>query len=441
MKVMEKRQKQNIVFYSALLLFSTIVVFLCIRWNLPIDKTTVSYSYVRVELMEDFMETIRSGEIPQFLSAYEHSYGYALYLPYIGVLFGIQEGWQLLLWVQLGAMAILILVLPFLMYMIFKNKIVAFMTPILLHLFCGNILYGFKTDSFWGMAWVIMLTMPLIFMLSEPGWRRKKTVLVVVIAIICSVGNVMRNHNGFVPMILVLGILFYKFVRKEIKLLHFLLLCAVFYLCYESISTFLPLFVGACLGLPTLDNEAFMWHAILCGWGYYPNEYGLLCNDEVISQVVSQHYPYEIYATDEYANSCKQLVLEILIKNPLFVISTYALKFVEMMKFIIKYVFLNSGNDYYYFNTGIYTIRNIFVPSLLAIIIAIGSLFKEKGKETFKKYGIIMVFCIVGVIAGTVEAVMMLPELKYGLASVISISMIPFYLSLIGLHIFTETKH
>jgi len=339
MNRVKKLLERNIIFYCILLMFSTIVAWFCIRWNTTSDELTVSYSYVRVELLEEFMQIIRNNEIPQFLSAYEHSYGYAFYLPYIGVLFGIQEGWQLLLWVQLGAMVALMVIFPVLIYKVFENKIVAFIAPILVHLFCGNILYGFKTDSFWGMSWTIMLAFPMIYLLSRPGWCYKKTALVVIIGVVCSVGNVMRNHNGFVPMILVFVILLHKFIRKEIKLLNFLLLCVFFYFCYESISTFIPLFVGGCLKLPTLNNGAFVWHAILCGLGHYPNEYGLICNDEIISKVVQQYYPYQVYATDEYANSCRKLVFEILFTNPIFVISVYFSKFIELMKLIIKYVF------------------------------------------------------------------------------------------------------
>lgn len=439
MKSIVKSHNLKFVFYCALFLFSGMVAYWCIRWNVTYDATTVSYSYVRVELMEEFMHIIRNGEIPPFLSAYEHSYGYALYLPYIGVFFGVQEGWQLLLWIQLVAMTLLIIILPFLIYSVFRNKIVAFSTPVLLHLFCGNILYGFKTDSFWGMAWTITLTMPLIYLISRHGWNYKKGFLLVAIGLICSLGNVMRNHNGFVPMVLVLCILLYKFLHKELKFIHFLLAIIAFYLFYESISTFLPLIIGTCFGLTNLNNEAFMWHAILCGWGSYPNEYGLACNDEVIAGVVQMYYPYMEYATDEYTMACKKLVFKILFDDPWFVVSTYFSKAVEMLGIEIKYLFSVRGKDYYYFNTGLYTPRNILVPSILAFIIG-GCGLVKRGKDLLNTYCSLIIFCLAGIVIGMAQALMMLPDLKYGLSSVMCFSMVPFYICLIGIQAFTDKR-
>lgn len=79
-----------------LTLWSTVVASIIIFLNLPESKDNLTYSFVRVGLLQDFMDTIQAGQVPQFLSATEHSWGFAFYLPYLAVVLGITEAWKIL---------------------------------------------------------------------------------------------------------------------------------------------------------------------------------------------------------------------------------------------------------------------------------------------------------------------------------------------------------
>lgn len=414
-------------FLFILMTVSIAFALLVLGWNIPENETLVSYSYIRVNLIDEFMKEIRQGNVPNFLDAYEHSYGYAFFLPYFGVLLGIEEGWRVLLYVQMGGMFLLLVLFPIEIYFIFHNRLTAIMTPILLHIFLGNILYGFKTDSFWGMAWALVLGIPLVYKIWERRWDKKSYILIWTIGLLCTISNIMRNQNGFVIAVLLCGVILLKFIKKEINLKQLMVSIVVFILMYESISTYIPLLVGKILNLKTLDNAAFIWHSLLCGLGYYPNQYGLEWNDERVAQVVKELYYYKEYATDEYAVCCKRMFFNIVINNPLFVLDVYFKKFLEMLKYCFEFEFTSLGKKYYYFYTGKFMVHNILGPTCIMIMVGIFN-FRNNAKlaiQVLKKYSAILCMACFSIIIGTIEAVIAIPELKYGMSSLAAVGLVP----------------
>lgn len=436
----QKWSRRRFAFY--LLLNSSIFAMIVIHFNIPSDEFMVSYSWARIDLLESFMETIRSGHIPNFLSAYEHSYGYAMYLPYLGVCLGQEYGWKLLLDIQLGAMFILMVILPFEIYLCFKNRIVAFLTPLLSHVFLGNVLYGLKTDSFWGMAWVTVLATPLLFYIAVNVWNRNSYLIVGLIGVLCSLSNVMRNHNGFFPLIMFFLILLHKVIWQKENILKIICIFILFLFLYESISTIIPLLFGIILNLPTLNNGAFVWHALLAGLGYnYPNIYGLEWSDSKVAEVVKTYYNYSEYATDEYASACRALFFRICKESPLFVIETYIKKMLKMLRYSLEFTLTPISKTWLYWNTGKFMVHNLTVPiGLTALSLLFYKRIFNNIRTHIKKYSIFIIFSVSGIFIGTLEAVIALPDIKYGLTSITSLCMTFFYIALIILNTLCSEK-
>lgn len=433
---MQVEKWKEMQFTAVLLIGSSVFALIVLYFNIPSDESMVSYSWVRVKLIEDYMEIIKSGDTPNFLSAYEHSYGYAFYLPYIGVWFGLTQGWKVLLNVQLAAMFLLMVLLPFEIYLCFKNRFVALFTPILAHIFMGNVLYGFKTDSFWGMAWATVLAVPLLFYVAITAWDIKSYFIIGFIGIICSLSNVMRNHNGFFVLIMVFLILLYKVIKQKEGVLKILCAVALFFFLYMCISTIIPFLIGRILNLPTLNNGAFVWHALLAGLGYYPNSYGLEWNDAKIAEIVKTYYNYYEYATDEYALACKSLYFHICKESPGLVIKTYLKKMAEMLRYSFEFTLMPKSKSWYYWNTGRFMVHNLTIPVGFILFTLFYSwkttiLFI---KESFKQYFLFILFSVIGILIGTVEAVIAIPEIKYGLTSIACLCMTFFYIALIILN-------
>lgn len=437
-KALEKMKENSflVLLFCVSLAISAFIICL----NIPKDLSIMGYSFVRVELLEQFMQVIREGKIPDFLSAYEHSYGYVFYLPYLGVLFNIHSGAELLLFVQLSAMFNLMLFFPLEIYLSFHNRIAALAAPILLHIFCGNILYGYKTDSFWGMCWVTVLSMPLVYKVFAEKWSRKALGIVILTGCICTLGNVMRNHNGFLILIILTGVLLIKMWKEKEKSIQVLLGMLIFFFLYESVSTWMPLFFGRFFGLSKMNNGAFIWHSLLCGLGYYQNEYGFECNDGVIAQVVKQYYNYRIYPSDEYMQACKRLFFTVLKENPIFILKTYFRKLFDMLKVAFEYTLTSEIKNYYALNLVRINIHNIFFPSTITVVLSLvaAKLKRSVLGQSIKKYKSVLIMTILGIFIGTIEGVIFIPEIRYGINSLLCIGFVFFWLALILILSYTQ---
>ena len=430
-------------FLFILFVVSTIFSLLVLSWNIPENETLVSYSYVRVDLIEAFMEDIHQGNVPDFLNAYEHSYGYALYLPYLGAILNIKEGWKVLLYTQIGGMFVLLVIFPLEIYYIFHNRLTALISPVILHIFLGNVLYGFKTDSFWGMSWALVLGIPIVYKLWKMQWSTKCYILIWIIGLLCTISNIMRNQNGFVIGVLVLGVILLKLFKKEINFIQTIISLVIFILMYASISTYIPLLVGKALKLQILDNAAFIWHSLLCGLGYYPNQYGLEWNDVKVAEVVKELYYYKEYATDEYATCCKMMFLNILRDNPLFVIDVYLKKFMEMLRYCFEFEFTTYGKEYYYFYTGKFMVHNILGPTCIMIVGYI-CCFRNDVKaaiQLLSRYRGLLFMASLAIVVGTIEAVLAIPELKYGMSSLAAVGLVPLLGTIILLNEWIVKMH
>lgn len=405
-------------------MFATIIIFL----NIPESKEYISYSYVRIDLLDSFMVQIENGKIPQFLSAIEHSWGFAFYLPYLGVMLGIEDAWKLVLLLHMSFMWILLAVFPAEIYTATKNRYLALISPVMLHIFCGNTLYGYKCDSMWAAGWAVVITAPLLYMFYFEKSRKKEMRYVLLIGFLCSVSNIMRNHCGFYVMVVFIFLLFVKFAayihRKAFVwvLLYYIALFVVFKIMYGLISDTVPLLAGIILNREVLVNSAFLWHAVLCSLGNYPNSFGLECKDEVVIALVMDTYPGVGRYTNEYLYACRDLFFKILKEEPLFVGKAWLAAFWKTLGQAFQYQMTSKKQADWYFYGIRYNVHNIFIPAVLSVVGYIIAVVKGKKGMIFEKETVIwFVCCILIILSGTVQAVFMVPALRYFLPSCVGI--------------------
>lgn len=440
----ESTKRLNIVHILLMIIYFVIFATIVIKANYSGEM--VWYSYYRVGIIESLTDQIRQGLIPQFLEQMVHSWGFTFYLPPIAALLGIQDFYAYFLGIQMTFSWILLVVFPLEIYTIFRSKVLAIISPVLLHIFCGNALYGFKTDTFWPSGFAMIICLPLIIYFFQINGQKQRRIIAIIIGSVCSLSNILRNQNAF-PVLVTFYILLLTELLKngKWKNLKFWLyqfeIIIIFWIFYNLISSYVPLISGYLLGQGKLNNEGFVWHSILCGWGVFDNPYGLAWDDSVIYEIIHQKYGYSEIYSDKYINDCKQYVLDILIHNPTFALKTWLRKFVICVQDIINRLFIYEqyGFEHYWYIR--FNLSNIKIPSILsAIALVIGGLLN---KLQIKKHMWNMLFCITIIILflilGTVNGVLgycYYPN--YFIGSIVAVGLIPMAITMFVVYLLMD---
>lgn len=397
------------IFVAAFIIFVTVI-----NWRFEF----LLYADYRTDILNSLLEQIQSGIIPDFLNVSIHSWSFSLYLPYLAYVLQIDFD-HLFFYMQMITATVTLIAFSIEVHFLYRKRILTVAAPILVYIFCGNQLYGFKTQTFWTAAPMVVVCVPLFLFLLRTKKEKVRIALSVAIGLICSAGNVLRNQVGFPIMIAFMVILLYILIRSKHKvyeILFFLVRLVIFMISYYIISSLIPYFIGIFTGSPVLNNEGMVWHSMLCGLGFEDNLYGLAWSDSQISNLIYSKYGYAAYS-NEYLAACKDYFIEIFKKNPGFIVGTWTDKFFrciswsfKMLFFPDKYLASASNGDFYYFNSSIYCLRNILVPTMLASISSVCFLHILKNVDnrenrTRTNIEIIAILLII-IMVGTVQGVL-----------------------------------
>lgn len=306
-----------------------------------------------------------------------HTLGYPLYFPYIMKLFDIRDGFRMFCLAQtLGGMCV-VLLYPLLTHKITNSFIAALASPFVIHFTFGDVLYINKCNEFWGGLWSAIITIPLLYLYRRETDSKKKIFLISGIAMVISCSNVLRNANGLPALIIALLILLEEIIRKKVTWKSILISIVVLLCTFNLLSTAIPCYVAEKWGVPGKEGyNSSPWHSILIGMGYIENEYGLFYDDNCGRELIGRLYPDVEYASTEYEECCKKVVLQILAEDPMFVIKGLFAKLEACLKLQIKYLLGRSS-------LNIYSYWWIFIGIAIEVLLLIKI---KKIKEYVKKY-------------------------------------------------------
>ncbi len=80
-----------------------------------------------------------------------------------------------------------------------------------------------------------------------------------------------------------------------------------------------------------------LWHSVYIGLGYLPNSYGIQYNDSVAAQKVTSVDPKIVYCSSEYDEVLKQATLEIVRKDPFFILKTVVMKTLALLFYLVSF--------------------------------------------------------------------------------------------------------
>lgn len=411
----------------------------------------------RIGTVERFMAIIRAGGIPEFTRVVDHSNSLYFFIPYIGVKFNISDVIMIFRYVQMLGGFICSIIFPFEIHYIFRNRTASVVSPIFFHIFLGNILYGWKTDVYWGSAFASVLALPLLYKLIKMKGKKGVVALTIALGLISTLGNLLRNHNSAVVLLLFVIIIVIKTVieiisfisncERKIKTILITSSCSIafgvlmlilYWGLYNSLSEYLPTYVGRKNGVEPFNIDLNNFHAFLGGLGYYENDYGVAWDDPVIAAAAcnfwEKNHNGEVvmgYNDSRYGEACKELYFYILKDNPGFVIKSYIKKFIETISMEINYLVnpVRKENALVYYYAAPFTVKCILVPCLVMIMILCRTTILNGKwlacKRLLVEHKWAYILALIGGGLGTYQDVIGAPLEVYAINSMICMTLLP----------------
>ena len=256
------------------------------------------------------------------------AYGY--YLPYVMKWTGITDTAQIQMLWQSFFGGIVIAVYPLMIHMLWGNYLVSLLSPFIAHLCFGDYLYVNKCGEYFGEIWAVAIGLPLILMLGKSKKKKDAIIITSLIAAVLSVTNTIRYMTGFPLLVVAIILLLWKFFRKVVGLKEILIGVVLLIVCFNLLNVVIPKTLSEAKGVKEANYyTACPFHTMLIGLGYIDNPYGLSYSDTVAFEMVEERFQgeeYEYPYGEKYGEACKELYMEILRKDPGFVIKAYLVK-------------------------------------------------------------------------------------------------------------------
>lgn len=336
---LEKRPK---LLYMLLLLFGIWAAYhiIIIWYYLPQEQP---YMNARLEQLNMYIQQILTGGQSQIVSLKDHNPAFYLYASYLGVILGKSEACQVFLFLQLGAAAFILLLYPTLIYRLTHTILPACISPFLLKTFLGRILYEIKTDSYWSMAWIIVLGLPLlgIFFREKQGWP--KWAAFVGLCLCMGLANLPRMHSSLgILLLLLLGIVKEFFIplkkNRSCKLVvSACMLLIITVVSYTLFTAMIPSVYVAATAQKGKIEDFGPWHSMYIGLGWEENKYGIQFSDGCAAEQVQSIDPSAVYCSPEYMDILKNEWFRLWREDPGYMIGTYFRKFGACLKLCWSY--------------------------------------------------------------------------------------------------------
>jgi len=266
--------------------------------------------------------------------------GIYVVLPLLGHLTGERDPSVLMQWFFAGCFALLIFVLPLIVFELFESLAVAAVAPL-------SVFVGFDSapvDLYWIMAWCMLLCLPgllLAYRWWHDGLRRRATALLVALLVAAGFATSIRVDAGLPVLIGGLGIVLFAgtdrwrhprswSLRLSRAALARPLAAVLLVIAYLSLSSFALTAIrdyrNSVIHQPsfgsTWPTQHPFWHNAYIGLGYRPNRYGIAWSDAVAADVVERVHPGTQYLSPLYETTLRHAYLHLLRHDPGFVLGT-----------------------------------------------------------------------------------------------------------------------
>lgn len=251
--------------------------------------------------------------------------------------------------------------------------------------------------SYWaGMAFALMC-IPLVIQLAVKKHEEKQyceTPVLVLILLIMSLENIIRQHFALPIMAALMLFLFELLIKNKSKRLiifiEIIVVAVAFFYVPPAAKTLYDVAIGK-IDIQTVERP---WHGIWCGLGVYDNPYGFVWDDSCADNYVKSVNPDAVYCTDPYYDILRDRVIEVIKEDPIWVAKVYIRKLIASI-----YICLIGWKK-----------KLFIILGINAILMKISG-NRESQIDVFAKYGI--VYAIVGILVGTAQGVIGYMDERY----------------------------
>lgn len=397
-----------------LLLFGIVAAIFVLLQSFPLRKQATSnifhakygdvigtYNGQRLSQLEELMRIYDGTADNSNLAEDIDTHGQLFYM--ILAKIGVRFGWtpiKLFYMVQFFASCLLILCCPLLFYYMSNKLWVAFISPLLLFTLSKAYFFNHLSDTYWAAPWCMLFSLPLfVGILRRKEWKKSENVAISAIIISMIMANIVRSSSGIAIFISLFFLCIYKIINGK-KKIHIGVIGSIGIICYFYVER-LIIMLWKIFENIQIPKSASPWHAIWCGLGYLPNNYGFEWNDLAAYERAREVNKQVILYSQEYYAILKKDCINVFIKDPLFIINTCVTKGIDSLKVI----FCN--------NLGVVCI-------LLAAIAIIVYLISSKCSQSdFAHLGengdsvILLLFGVINTILGVAQGIVGYPEFDY----------------------------
>ena len=338
----EALRRRPWILCGLLLLYGACVAhFLVSPWNyIPEDmlpNIDLIYMSVRMKFTETFISQILNQGRVILNSFPDHGPSYFWYTAVIGVLTNKLEAWQVFLFVQMLAAAFVISIYPLMTYRWMDSIACALVSPWLVGAFAGDILYENKTDTYWALAWIVVVSIPLLSIFWEEKRGAVKWAAFSLLLLGMGIANSPRSHASLPLLLILFAVVAWqtkeatdgpdRFTSVKNRLLwgRCVLLLVSLFLGYRLFTNIIPEIYAFFTNQETLESWG-PWHNVIVGLGWEKNPFGFYYSDTSAYELAQRVNHDVIYGSREYAEILKQEFLRLWREEPLYMLETYTRK-------------------------------------------------------------------------------------------------------------------
>lgn len=284
-----------------------------------------------------------------------------------------------------------IIIFPILIQRIYKCKIATYISPILLCFFFSDQLITVHQDSYVGIGiCMVVLSIPMILILNQCESLFHKVQLLLGLIVLMSFANIGREHTSLGLFFILIYLIVLEMIRavknkRWLELVVYFALGLITPLSYNLCATTIPNFLLRINGQEQWLTSSTAWHSIYIGFGFFENPYNIVYLDECMMEKVREISPNIIYASNEYYDTCKELVMKLLNEDFLFCIKSFVMKAIYTLggmvlatlrrvtrDLCIAYISFNMYKNRFNINKGfLYKRKDIIIVGCIFILAGI----------------------------------------------------------------------
>ncbi len=352
-----KNKRTSII---VMLIFYGVILSIVLYKILSIHNATL-YMPFRIDSLQLGIESVNLGR-PAIIDengsliGKSDDLGIYIMIPYFAKLLGITDATIAMKYFSIILSILPLVFMPLIYFLLFDSYLIGLVSP--LFIFLNFDIYSTLTDTYWMQQWIIIITLPLIWLLYKRKWDKISIIISLFLAILMSYSNLIRSNSSLGLLLLLFAVVIIKHPKQLAKKIF--LSCGILLL-YISINI---IFLNAYSLYNKIDigsnSSHHLWHSAYIGLGAVENDYGITYSDTVAYERALQENPNVEYMGAEYNEILKKAYFNIISSDLDFLYRNIRYK-IHTCYDILKAKFIAEGSGILLIIFALLILKNILI--------------------------------------------------------------------------------